>query len=178
MCVCVRVCACVCLCVCIFVRLFLCLFSYFFVFDLSGFSSRIFLLSSFVSFNCCCSFGFCLVFIRLFVCFCVDCPYLRDNSRLERGRVIHVTTALGHGPPRLVRPQQALSVPKPVAPLQLGEVIEVVVAVDVGVDVARQVGFGLPGGNGGVDEHGVVDTLDPPRVVVQARNGAPAAMGK
>ena len=183
MCVCVRACV----CMCIFVRLFLCLFSYFFVFDLSGFSSRIFLLSSFVSFNCCCSFGFCLVFIRLFVCFCVDCPYLRDNSRLERGRVIHVTTALGHGPPSLVRPQQGLSVPKPVAlmgrqltpaPLQLGEVIEVVVAVDVGVDVARGVGFGLPGGNGGVDEHGVVDTLDPPRVVVQARNGAPAAMGK
>ena len=117
----------------------------------------------------------------------MNCPYLRDNSRLERGRVVHVTTALGHGPPRLVRPQQGLSVPKPVAlmgrqltpaPQQPGEVIEVVVAVDFGVDVARGVGFGLPGWNGGVDEHGVVDTLDPPRVVVQARNGAPAATGE
>ena len=160
---CVHVCACVFLFVCFFV----CFHTFLSLICLG------FLLG-----YCCCSFGFCLVFIRLFVCFCVDCSYLRDNSRLERGRVIHVTTALGHGPPRLVRPQQALSVPKPVAPLQLGEVIEVVVAVDVGVDVARGVGFGLPGGNGGVDEHGVVDTLDPPRVVVQARNGAPAATGE
>ena len=48
---------------------------------------------------------------------------------------------------------------------------------DDGVECAAGVGCGLmmPTWDRGVDEHGVLDTLNPPRVVVQARNGAPAA---
>ena len=48
---------------------------------------------------------------------------------------------------------------------------------DDGVACAAGVGCGLmmPTWDGSVDEHGVLDTLNPPRVVVQARNGAPAA---
>ena len=48
---------------------------------------------------------------------------------------------------------------------------------DDGVECAAGVGCGLmmPTWDRGVDEHGVLDTLNLPRVVVQARNGAPAA---
>ena len=48
---------------------------------------------------------------------------------------------------------------------------------DDGVECAAGVGCGLmmPTWDRGVDEHGVLDTLNPPRVVVQVRNGAPAA---